>query len=93
MKKVMMIGAALVAAMTAFAAVNVDRIDPPNWYAGMKQPSLQLMVYGAGIRDANVSVNYSGARIDSVVRGDSTELPAGVRQHARRAARQDATDL
>ena len=50
-------------------AVQVNRIDPACWYVGLKEPSLQLMVYGPGIRDAEVYVD--GARIDSVVRLDS----------------------
>ena len=50
-------------------AVEISRIDPANWFAGMKDPTLQLMVQGPGIRDAEVSVQ--GARIDSLVRLDS----------------------
>lgn len=58
--------------MVMMKAVNVQRIEPANWYAGMKDPSLQLMVYGKGVRDAaKVSVDYPGARVDSVVRLDS----------------------
>ena len=50
---------------------KVDRIEPTNWFVGMKNPSVQLMVYGAGIRDAQVSTDYAGVKIDSVVRLDS----------------------
>ena len=49
--------------------VQISRIDPTDWYVGMKGPSLQLMVYGQGIREAEVKV--SGAKLDSVVRLDS----------------------
>ena len=49
--------------------VQISRIDPTDWYVGMKDPSLQLMVYGQGIREAEVKV--SGAKLDSVVRLDS----------------------
>ena len=50
----------------------IDRIEPTNWYVGMKNPSVQLMVYGQGIRDvASVSTNYPGAVVDSIVRLDS----------------------
>ena len=49
--------------------VQISRIDPTDWYVGMKAPSLQLMVYGQGIREAEVKV--SGAKLDSVVRLDS----------------------
>lgn len=47
------------------------RIDPLNWYVGMKDPTLQLMVHAPGIKTANVSTNYPGAVIDSLVRLDS----------------------
>ena len=49
--------------------VQISRIDPTDWYVGMKDPSLQLMVYGQGIREAEVKVK--GAKLDSVVRLDS----------------------
>jgi len=59
--------------MVTMSAKNdiVSKIEPANWYVGMKNPSLQLMVYGNGIRDAKVSVDYPGVKIDSVVRLDS----------------------
>lgn len=57
--------------MVGNAAVKVDRIEPTDWYVGMKDASLQLMVYGEGIRDAEVTTDYAGARIDSLVRLDS----------------------
>ena len=31
--------------LTMNAAVKIDRIEPTNWYVGMKDTSLQLMVY------------------------------------------------
>ena len=48
------------------------RIDPANWFAGMKDPSLQIMFYGKGIRDVKkVTTDYPGVKVDSVVRLDS----------------------
>ena len=57
--------------VTMNAAVNVDRIEPTDWYVGMKDASLQLMVYGKDIKNADVSVDYPGVRVDSIVRLDS----------------------
>ena len=57
--------------LSANAKVKITRIDPTDWYVGMKDPTLQLMVYGEGIRDAQVSTDYPNARIDSLVRLDS----------------------
>ena len=57
--------------MTMQAATKIDHIEPENWYVGMKNSSLQLMVYGKNIRDSHVSVDYPGVKIDSLVRLDS----------------------
>ena len=58
-------------AMQTNAKISIQRIDPTDWYVGMKNPKVQLMVYGTGIKDAEVSINYPGAVIDSIVRLDS----------------------
>ena len=57
--------------MTMQAATKIDHIEPENWYVGMKNSSLQLMVFGKNIRDSRVSVDYPGVKIDSLVRLDS----------------------
>ena len=71
MKKIFALLSFLLGAVTMEAAPKIDRIEPANWFAGMKNPSLQLMVYGKDIRNAHVTVDYPGARIDSLVRLDS----------------------
>lgn len=53
------------------AAVKVDRIDPTFWYAGMKSPTVQLMLYGKNIKEAEVTTDYPGATIERIVRLDS----------------------
>ncbi len=56
----------------AKAKVSVDRIDPTDWFVGMKNPSVQLMVYGKNIATVQqVTTDYPGVAIDSVVRLDS----------------------
>ena len=72
MKKAILL--TLVAAVaTMQAAIKVDRIEPTDWYVGLDNavPSVQLMVYGQGIRDAEVTTDYAGVSIDSLVRLDS----------------------
>ena len=58
-------------AMTMNGAVKVNKIEPANWFVGMKNPSLQLMVYGKDIKNSVVKVDYNGVKLDSVVRLDS----------------------
>ena len=58
--------------MSAAKKVVINRIEPTDWYVGLKNPSVQLMVYGQGIRDvASVTTDYPGVIIDSLVRLDS----------------------
>lgn len=52
-------------------AANINRIDPPFWYVGMNNPQLQLLVYGDGIADANVALNYPGVSLSSIVKLES----------------------
>jgi glycosidase len=51
---------------------TIDRVDPTDWYVGLKNSQLQLMVYGKNIRNTvEVTTDYPGVRIDSLVRLDS----------------------
>ena len=52
--------------------LKIDRIEPTDWYVGMKNPTLQLMVYGKDVASVTeVTTDYPGVRIDSLVRLDS----------------------
>ena len=71
MKKKLLLLTALVAPMLTMSAakVKINRIEPTDWFVGMKNPTVQLMVYGAGVRDVqSVTTDYPGVAIDSVVR-------------------------
>ena len=66
----------LMSATTLSAAeapkMAVERIDPACWYVGMKNPVLQLMVYGPGIAAVNsVTTDYPGVKVTNVVSLDS----------------------
>lgn len=71
MKRIILSLSLILCVMTIRAAVKIDRIDPANWFVGMKNTSLQLMVYGENIRQADVTTDYDGVKIDSIVRLDS----------------------
>ena len=62
----------LAAAPAVAAPFGVERIDPPHWWTGMKDTSLQLQVYGRDVRPADFSVDYPGVRVDSVARLDGS---------------------
>ena len=75
MRRILLVTAILMANVLTMSAAKkqvVDRIEPTDWYVVLKNPSVQLMVYGPGIRDvADVTTDYPGVRIDSLVRLDS----------------------
>ena len=71
MKRVCFFFSALLLAFQAVAAMNIEKIDPPFWYAGMDDNELQLMIYGKDIAHAKVSASYPGVRISSTVKLDS----------------------
>lgn len=65
---------------------QIDRVEPPNWWSGMNLESLELMFYGQGIGQYDVSASQ-GVRIQGVLKTEnpnyvfvtinSSELPAG----------------
>ncbi len=71
MKTVFSILGALLLTLSTYAAMNVNKIDPPFWYAGMQNPELQLMVYGEDIGNASVFVDYPGVSLSSTVKLES----------------------
>ena len=73
MKKIILFSLLLLTAGIANAALKINKIEPAYWFAGMKDPSLQLMVYGNDVRDAEVTIDDTRVRIDSIVRLDSPD--------------------
>ena len=77
MLRLFLLTAILMANMMTMSAAKksstvIDRIEPTDWFVGMKNPSVQLMVYGKGIRETEaVTTDYPGVMIDSLVRLDS----------------------
>ncbi len=57
----------MIASMTMSAQPKIDRIEPPYWWTGMKQDTLQLMVYGPKTADSSVSLQYPGVTLAETV--------------------------
>ncbi|MEA5427356.1 alpha-amylase family glycosyl hydrolase [Arcicella lustrica] len=45
---------------------SVQRINPSNWWVGMKNPKLQLLVYGKNIAGSDVKISYQGVSLEKV---------------------------
>ncbi len=51
--------------------VSLERIDPPFWWAGMKNLNLQLMVYGENISSTKPTIVYDGVQLKDVIKVES----------------------
>jgi glycosidase len=59
----------LIAAFSSVvSAQKIERIEPPSWFTGMKETSLQLMVYGKEIASFDVTASYSGVKVTTLVK-------------------------
>ena len=63
--------ASSVAAFTMMAAPQIDIVDPPYWWTGMENDTLQIMIHGDDIRDCHVNVDYPGVKLLDVARLDN----------------------
>lgn len=61
------------ASIYVYADIKVEKIDPPHWWVGMNDSTLQLQVYGDNIRNAEVDIDYPGVKIDSIARLDGSD--------------------
>lgn len=72
LKRIFLSLAALIGAGVVNAAgYQVSRVEPPNWWVGMKSPTLQLMVHGERIADLSPSLRYPGVRLVGTQRTDN----------------------
>lgn len=53
------------------AANIVTNVEPPYWWTGMANDTLQIMLTGNGVAEAEFSLNYPGVKIDRQLSLDS----------------------
>ncbi len=52
-------------------AQKIERVEPPNWWVGMKYNQLELMIYGDNISEFTPSVDSQNITIKNIVRTDN----------------------
>jgi len=52
-------------------AQTISKVEPPNWWVGMKNPKLQLMVYGKEINNLNINISDKDIILDSVTKTEN----------------------
>lgn len=58
--------AVLLMPLALWASPAIERIEPPNWWVGMKNPHVQLMVHGVDVAKNAISIRYPGVKIESI---------------------------
>ena len=43
--------------------ITIDRVNPTNWWVGMKNPNVQLLLHGPGAGTLAYTVNYPGVKL------------------------------
>lgn len=69
MKRILTSGLSLLCAAVALA--QGVRVEPANWWVGMRNPQVQLMLHGEGIAALKPGVEGRGVSIADVVRTDN----------------------
>lgn len=54
-----------------FAATTVQKVAPAFWWAGMKNPELQVLIYGGHISSAEVSISSTDITLQEVVKQEN----------------------
>ena len=67
MKRLTLLLSLCLLTVSVSAKIEIKKLEPTNWFVGMKDASLQLMAYGDNIRNAEVTVDYPNARICSSI--------------------------
>src|SRR6187397_862742 len=49
-------------------AIDISRVEPANWWTGMKNTELQIMVYGPNIGKSTLTINYPGISVKEIAK-------------------------
>ncbi len=52
--------------------ITLNRVEPPNWWIGMENTNLQLLIYGENISETKPTISYDGVAIKSVTKLESS---------------------
>jgi glycosidase len=63
MTRLFAVSALLISTFVTLAQSSIKRVDPPNWWVGMKNPKVQLLLYGPGAGNLTYTINYPGVTL------------------------------
>jgi len=71
MKKLHIIFIFLFLVICAQLVAQIQHVEPLNWWVGMKNPHLQLLIQGNNVGEMTPHIHYKGVSIQKVSKGDS----------------------
>ncbi|MEZ4960986.1 MAG: glycoside hydrolase family 13 protein [Saprospiraceae bacterium] len=51
-----------------FAQGKITHMEPPNWWVGMKNPNVQLLVHGEGVGNLTPTLQYPGVKLEMAIK-------------------------
>ncbi|MBN2756633.1 MAG: glycoside hydrolase family 13 protein [Bacteroidales bacterium] len=60
--KILLVSLFILMIMNALAQ-EIKRVEPPNWWIGMENPNVQLLIYGDNIAELNVSIKNKDLKL------------------------------
>lgn len=69
--KLALLSAVLMVTAMGSLSAQIEHLEPPNWWIGMKNPRVTLMVHGKNMGAYTVKTDYPGVEIVSATKADS----------------------
>ncbi|ALW85577.1 alpha-amylase [Hymenobacter sedentarius] len=54
---------ALLSGLASAQSVSIERVNPTNWWVGMKNPNVQLLIHGPGAGTLTYTIAYPGVKL------------------------------
>ena len=64
------------------ATVNIQHVHPLNWWVGMAQPELQIMIHGDNVAQFEPELRAQGVKLLRTERGIKCKLSLSLRRYA-----------
>ena len=71
MKKLLLTLFFIVAQYLSAQQFSIERIEPPNWWTGMKHDTVQLMIYGKNLSDVEIFPQHGPIEVINVHKAES----------------------
>ena len=57
--------------ITLAGAITITRVEPANWWTGMKKTEFQILCYGPNIGNSKVEINYPGVKLTEAAKTEN----------------------